>query len=144
MVINWSKFVFKHCLSKHYKTGAPTHLLIKNCACKFNNYWLVQVVFWTPKLGPVNNPYLDQLITIKNSHSLFFAFKNVLTYLFYSVFWNIHQNLPKTCPPKKRQLFTFCKTQAQKKRCNPPLDQKLVFFNLCFFWNQKHWCWTKT
>ena len=41
----------------------------------FDGYYLVQVGhFLDPKLGPDNNPYLDQMITITNGHFLFFCF----------------------------------------------------------------------
>ena len=64
--------------------------------------WAKLALFWSPKLGPVNNFNLAQLITLKNLYfGFFFAFKNVPKYLFYSVFLNINQNLQKNGQKKR-------------------------------------------
>ena len=77
---------------------------------------------------------MDQLVTIKKWS--FFAFKNVLKYLFYSVFK--HQpRFAKRMAPKNDNFSHFAKHRFIKKLCcNPPLDQTLGFFNLCV-WNPK-------
>ena len=55
----------------------------------------------------------------------------------YSVFWTSTKNCPKKWQNKRGWLFTFCKTQAHKKKktfcCNPPLDQTFVCFQLVLF-----------
>ena len=51
---------------------------------------------------------LAQLVTFKNGHyfAIVTALKNVLKYLFYSVFLNINQNWPKEGPPQKTITFS--------------------------------------
>ena len=53
---------------------------------------------------------------------------------FYIVFLNINQKWPKNGPPKKDNFSDFTNTGYNKKTicCNPPFDQTLAFFNLCF------------
>ena len=87
----------------HYKNwGFRTFFIQKNCPRKFNSCELAQVgLFWDPKLGPVNNPYFDQLITIQNGHVFaFFALICAKTPILLC-FLNINQNLPKKGPKKR-------------------------------------------
>ena len=77
IVINWSKFVFfKTLLVKDtINIGVSAHV----CIQKLRAQILIVIncsklaLFWDPKLGPVNNPYMDQLITIKNGDVLLFC-----------------------------------------------------------------------
>ena len=80
-----------------------------------------------PLLGPDNSP---------STCFSFFAFKDVLKYLFLQRFFNINQKLAKK--------VEFCKTQAIRKTfcCNPQLHQTLVFHKLSFL-KDKTSMWTK-
>ena len=93
------------------------------------------------KLGPDNNTYLAQIITPQNGIFVFFAYKNVLKYLFCSVF-NINQNIAKSNQRnKKNDNFShFAKKRRVHK--NPryvatPLFQKLVLFFTYLFLKAK-------
>ena len=75
---------------------------------------------------------LAQLATVKNGHCLpLFAFKNVLKYLFYSAFEHQPKFAPKRAP-QNDNFSHFAKHGLKKKNfcCNPPLDQKVVFFKM--------------
>ena len=94
------------------------------------------------QLGPDNNTYLAQIITPQNGFLLlFFMCWNTYFIVFF-------EHLPKFGKKwsKNDNFSHFAKHRLIKKKkrfcCNPPFDQKLVFFNFVF-WNQKHWCWTK-
>ena len=135
-VINWSKFVFwKHCLSRNtIKFGVSTLFNTKQIAhANFNSYQLVQVgLFLDPKLGPINNPYLDQPKTIENGHLLAFCcFKNVLKYLFVVLF----EQQPNIAKTWQKITFTICKTQVHKKKhfVATPLLTKNWCFQLVLF-----------
>ena len=77
----------------------------------------------------------------------FWAFNNVLKYLFYSAFWTS----TKFCNNKKRgnkkndNFWHFAKHRFIKKTVllQPPFWPKHSVLLSCLFWNQKHWCWTK-
>ena len=87
-VIIWAKFVFYKTLfvKKHYKIGVSALCFLKkNCARKFEV--LLSGPSWSflrcSQLGPNNNTYLAQIITPQNAFFFqFFAFKNMLKYLF--------------------------------------------------------------
>ena len=65
--------------------------------------------------------------------SFCFASKNVLKYLFLKCF----RTSTKICPKKgqKTVIFHILQNTSYKKNrfVATPFDQKLVFFNLCFF-----------
>ena len=97
----------KHCLSKNtIKIGVSTLFFWKtNCARKFEV--LLSGPSWSflrcSQLGPNNNTYLAQIITPQNAFFFqFFAFKNLLKYLFYCVFWTSTKNWQKKGQQKKR------------------------------------------
>ena len=73
-----------------------------------------------------------------------FALKNVLTCLFYSVFWKTAKNLPKEKPQKTITFHIFAKHRFIKKTVmlQPPFWPKIGVFELGVFWNQNQWCWT--
>ena len=82
-----SLFFRKHCLSKNtIKIGVSALFFAKkNCARKFEV--LLSGPSWSflrcSQLGPNNNTYLAQIITPQNAFFfVFFAFKNLLKYLF--------------------------------------------------------------
>ena len=81
-----SLFFTKHCLSKNtIKIGVSALFFWKkNCARKFEV--LLSGPSWPflscSQLGPDNNTYLAQIITPQNAFFFFFAFKNLLKYLF--------------------------------------------------------------
>ena len=69
---------------------------------KVNN-WATLPIFKWPKRGPVINFAGGPVINFGNGHFFhFFAFKNVLKYLFLQCFLNINQELPKKWPKTKR------------------------------------------
>ena len=103
-VIIWSKFVFSFnsaCQKALYKQGFQHICLKRKIARKqIRGYCLVQVGhFLSPKLGPDNNPYLDQII--KSVENIAFHIvqnttekqKNILlqppSWPNIGVFWNI-------------------------------------------------------
>ena len=63
---------------------------------------------------------------------------------FCSCFWTSTQICQKNGQKANDNFSDFGKHRLWKHPfcCNPPFDQKLLFFNLSF-WNQQHWCWTK-
>ena len=119
------------------KIGVSALFFEKKCAHKFPK--LSSGPSWPflccNKLGPDNNINLAQIITLENGHYfLFFAFENVLKYLFLQCFLNINQNLAKKRAKKNDNFSHFSKHRLLKNPfcCNSPFDQKLVFLNLCF------------
>ena len=100
------------------------HIFQKELRAKNEGHYLVQVC-------------LDQIMTPQNDVfcCVFLLLKMCQNIYFYSVFDKQQKLAKKTCP-KKSITFTFCKTQVDKKKktlCrNPPLDPKLVFFELAF------------
>ena len=96
-VFIWSKFSLfnSYCLvqacfltvfvKKHYKHRSFSRFYLKR---KVRAKILIVIIWSKLFFGtPTFNPTLDQIMTFKNSHVLpFVAFKNVLKYLFYSVF----------------------------------------------------------
>ena len=114
----------------------------KNARANFNRYYLVQVgLFFDLQLGPDNNPYLDQIMTIKNGIIFVFFF------LVLKMCWNtyfccsVFEHQPKFAKKKqggKDYFSNFAKhrlTQQQKTLCcNLPLDQAFV----CFFERKKN------
>ena len=86
-VIIWAKFVFYKTLfvKNTIKIGVSALFFWKkNCARKFEV--LLSGPSWPflscSQLGPDNNTYLAQIITPQNAFFVFFAFKNLLKYLF--------------------------------------------------------------
>ena len=64
------------------------------------------MVFFDANLAQLVTFNLAHLVTFTNGHFLrFFAFKNVLKYLFLSVL-SINQNLPQKGPPQKNDNFS--------------------------------------
>ena len=63
--------------------------------------WSKFAFFKRTQLGPDIDPCLDQTMTPQNASFVFFAFKNVLTYLFYSFFFENEQKQQKMAPPKR-------------------------------------------
>ena len=128
IVIIWSKFVFEHCLSKRYKnTGFNPFLNKNNCAQNSNGYCLVQVCLfvWTPqKIGPDNNPYLDQMTTIKNGPFLFFL---LLKMCWMTIFKVLLEHQPKFAKRRANndEFSHFAKHWLFKKTfcCNPLFTQ---------------------
>ena len=81
------------------------------------------------QLGPDNNTYLAQIITPQNAFFQFFVFKNVLKYLFYSVFLNMNQNLAKK-GGKNDNFSHFAKHRFIK---NPFCCNLFLFLFFCVF-----------
>ena len=119
---------------KTIKIGVSAQLLkLKKRTQIFKvNNWAKLGFFLDPQLGPNIDFNLAQLLTLKMVFFPCFCFFKSAEIPIVIVFFNINQNLPKKWPQK---LFTFCKTQAHKKKktfcCNPPFDQILVF-STCF------------
>ena len=159
-VIIWSKFglfrgyylvqvCFLHWLSKStIKIGVSAHFFwTKSRARKFQGLLSgPSLHLKRTKIGPDNNPYLDQILTPQNVFfGEMFALKMCQNTYFYSVFWK------STKVAKSQKTITFHILQNTGKRkkttlcCNPPLEQKSVFlFFYSHFLQEKHWCWPKT
>ena len=139
-------FFTKHCVKKHNKIGVWALFLKKERAQIWGVIiWAKLAILSCNQLGPDNNTYLAQIRTPQNGIFLFFcAFKNVLKYLFYSVFE--HQpKLAKNVGKKNDNFSHFAKHSFTKKKrfvATPLLTKNWCFWTLNF-WNQKHWCWTK-
>ena len=142
--IVWAKFghlkgyylgqvCFLHCLHKStIKIGVFRPFLTKKCAQKFEG--LLSRPSWPflccNKLGPDNNPYLAQIITLQNGHFfLFFAFESVLKYLIFIV---VFEHQPKFWPKKGQKNDNsshFAKHRLLKNRF---VATPLLTKNWCF------------
>ena len=128
-----SLFFYKHRLSKNTIEIGVSALFLKNKIARknFKCYYLVQVGVFK------DAPNLDQIITIKNVFFfVIFCFEKCAQMPIFIVFC---EKQPKICqkkaPPKNDNFSHFAKHRFIKKNplcCNPPFDQKLVFFNLGF------------
>ena len=111
--------------------GVSAHLFEKKLRTqKFKGYYLGQVgQLCRNKLGSENNLYLTQIITLKNG---IFAFSGPKLCAEMPIFTVLLEHQPSCAPKwaKKRYLFTFCKTQAIKKKAilsQPPTSPTIVF-----------------
>ena len=135
-------FFTKHCSPKNtIKKGVSAFLKKKknknNCARKFEV--LLSGPSWPflscSQLGPDNNTYLAQIITPQNGlYFQFLLFKNVLKYLFYSVF----EHQPKLGKKGAKKTITFHILQntgwRKKKRfvATPLFTKNSFFLVVCF------------
>ena len=139
----------KHCLSKNTITirGFSTFFWKKIARANLRCYYLGQVGHFLScsQLGPDNNTYLAQITTPQNGFCFqLFAFKNVLKYLFYSAFWT-STKIGQKKGQKNDNFSHFAKHRLMKKNrfvATPLFTKKLCFLS-CWFWNQKHSCWTR-
>ena len=160
-VNNWATFVFYKKIvfhTKHYKNRGFSRFLTAQRSknkkgepkiCKVNN-WATLPILSGPNVAQLLTLQVAQLLTLEMVTRFFFhffAFKNVLKYLFLQCFFNINQELPKKWPKKNDNFWHFPKHRFIKKTrfvATPPFDQKMFlskFFVLkpkTLMLNRKH------
>ena len=134
-VILWAKFVvyFLYVLvEKRYKMGFQ-HVLEKSCTQKSENCYLGQVGhFCCTKLGPDNNPYLAQTITLKMVCFVPFLLSKCVEIPKFTVFFEYQHNV---CPKLSKRTTTFhiFETKVYKITMLEPEDlPKSGVYNLSF------------
>ena len=142
-VIIRSKFAFSKTLSHNtIKQGYSTFLQIKSSAEKIRGYYLVQVgnFLWKAKLGPDNNPYLDQIRTPQNG--LFFALKTCWN-TYFTVLFEHQLKFVQKLAAKRTITFHILQNIGYLKHVllQPPPSWSEIGV---FWWKEKYWCWTKT